>query len=145
MPVYPPSILPSSWKGNYPHMAKLDREVWERFLARYADQFSGFAYDVALGGRIIEGLELDEPTKLGWQYNTALKVDAIGFKDEEAWVIEVKPEANVAAFGAALAYAIICEKEQFITQRILPVIVAAYIHPDVAYVCQQLSILTVQV
>ena len=145
MPVYPISILPAEWRGNYPHMAKLDREVWTRFLDRHAAEFSGFAYDVALGGRVIEGLELDEPTKLGWQYNTALKIDAIGFKDEEAWVIEVKPEANVAAFGAALAYTILCEKEQFITQRLIPVIVAEYIHADVAYVCQQLSVTTVQV
>lgn len=144
-PVYPLQILPASWKGNYPHMAKLDRAVWERFLAANAPTFSGFAYDVALGGLVIEGLDLDEPTKLGWQYNTAVKIDAIAFRDDEAWIIEVKPEANVSAFGAALAYTALCEREQFISQRLIPTIICERIQPDVGWVCAQVGVQVFQV
>lgn len=144
-PVYPINILPNTWKGSYPHMAKLDRAIWERFLTANAATFSGFAYDVALGGRVIEGLDLDDPTKLGWQYNTAVKIDAVAFRDEEAWIIEVKPEANVSAFGAALAYTVLVEREQFISQRLIPTIVCEYIQPDVEWVCQQLSVQVIKV
>ena len=144
-PVYPPHIMPAEWKGNYPHLSKLDRAVWDRFLLRYAQDFSGFAYDVALGGQRIEGLELDEPTLLGWQYNTAVKVDVIGYKDEEAWIIEVKPDAYVSAFGAAIAYSMLAERESFINQRLVPTIVCEQAHPDVAWCCRQLGVNLIEI
>lgn len=144
-PVYPVHIMPAEWQGNYPHLSKLDRAVWTRFLQAHAQDFSGFAYDVALGGQIIEGLGLDEPTLLGWQYNTACKVDVVAYKDEEIWIIEVKPEAYVSAFGAALAYTMLAEREQFLNQRLVPTIVCQQAHPDVAWCCRQLGINVVTV
>lgn len=144
-PVYPINIIPATFKGNYPHMSKLDRAVWEKFLTARAAEFTGFAYDVALGGRVVEGLPLDEPTALGWQYNTAVKIDAVAFKDSEAWVIEVKPEAHVSAFGAALAYTLLLEKDATLPQKLIPTIVCEAVQPDVEWVCAQLNIQIVRV
>lgn len=143
--VYPPEVMPRDWRGNFPHMAKRDAVVWLRFMDRYEENFSGFAYDVAIGGIEIEGLPMDVPDRLGWRYNTALKIDAVGFQDDRAWIIEVRPEATVSALGAALTYALVCERDQVFAVPLLPVIVCETIQADVEWTAAQLHITVVKV
>lgn len=140
MPVYEPLILPPTFRGHYPHLAKRDATVWERFLVKFADQFLGFTYDLALGGRDMDFPGLDPAERLGWRYNTALKVDAVGFTATQAWIIEVRPDATVSALGAALTYTMVAEREGAFLQTLLPVIVCETIQPDVNWACQQLGI-----
>jgi hypothetical protein len=143
--VYEPKVMPRDWRGHFPHMAKRDAVVWLRFLDTYQDAFTGFAYDLALGGVTLEGLPLPEPDLLGWKYSTALKVDAVGFQDAAAWIIEVRPQATVSALGAALTYTLIAEREQALAFPLLPTIVCETIQPDVAWACAQLNINVVRV
>lgn len=143
--VYPPEILPASFRGSFPHMARRDDVVWRRFLDAMPAPFLGFAYDVAVGGYRLEGLELAEPELLGWQYNTALKVDAVGLTADEAWVIEVRPDATVSALGAALTYALVLDREQVFELPLRPVICCENIQPDVAWACSKLGISVVKV
>jgi hypothetical protein len=143
--VYPPNPLPATFRGNYPHMAKLDAAVWERFLDRMAGQFLSFCYDLALGGRRIEGLALSDEEALGWQYNTALKIDAVGLTEEQAWIIEVRPNATVSALGSALCYTLICQREAVFERQLVPVICCETIQPDVEWVCQRLGVTVIKV
>lgn len=143
--IYPPQLLPVSFRGNYPHMAKLDAAVWTRFLDAHAAAFLGFYYDVALGGRRIEGLQLDAATLLGWQYNTALKIDAVGLTAEQAWIIEVRPDATVSTLGSALAYTLVAEREAAFPGQLVPVIVCETIQPDVDWCCQRLGVTVLKV
>jgi len=142
--VYPPQLVPVSFRGHYPHMAKLDTAVWTRFLDAHAREFLGFYYDVALGGRRIEGLQLEEQDVLGWQYNTALKIDAVGLTDTQAWIIEVRPAATVSALGAALTYALVAERDDVFDVPLLPVICCESIQPDVEWACTQLGVTVVR-
>ena len=143
--VYPPQLVPVSFRGSYPHMAKLDAAVWARFLDAHAAGFLGFYYDVALGGSRLEGLALEEPELLGWQYNTALKIDAVGLTAEQAWIIEVRPNATVSTLGSALAYTLVCERDAVFPLVLLPVIVCESIQPDVDWCCQRLGVTVVRV
>jgi hypothetical protein len=143
--VYEPLILPPTFRGRYPHMAKRDNVVWERFLTGYAESFLGFAYDVAVGGRPLALPGLDEASRLGWQYNTALKIDAVGFTAAQAWIIEVRPDATVSALGAALTYTMVAERDAVFRFKLLPVIVCETIQPDVGWACQQLAVHVVKV
>jgi hypothetical protein len=143
--VYPPNVLPADFRGHYPHMARRDGEVWVRFLANQPAPFLGFAYDVAVGGWKLEGLQLAENDLLGWQYNTALKVDAVGLTADEAWVIEVRPEATVSALGAALTYAMVLDREQVFSLPLRPVICCEQIQPDVEWACGKLGVRVVRV
>jgi len=140
MPVYEPLILPPTFRGRYPHMAKRDGIIWERFLALYAKDFLGFTYDLALGGLKMDLPGLGDAERLGWQYNTALKVDAVGLNASQAWIIEVRPDATVSALGAALTYTMIAEREGAFLQKLLPVVVCETIQVDVNWACQQLGI-----
>jgi len=138
--VYPLEWVPATFRGHYRHMAKRDGEVWERFLLAYADRFDGFAYDVALGGVVFDGMPMEDHERQGWQYSTALKIDAIGREGDRYWVIEVRPDAHVSALGAALTYSMICERDDVLPGPLVPTIVCQSIQPDVKWTCDQLSI-----
>lgn len=139
-PVYPLSLVPVSFTGNYPHMAKLDRAVWERYRAAHAADFLGFYYDVALGGYQLTGLGLDEPTLLGWQYNTALKIDVAARTADQIWVIEVRPAATVSALGAAVTYTLVADRDNVFDLPLVPCILCESIQPDVEWACSRLGV-----
>jgi len=141
MPVYPVERVPATSRGVFPHMAKRDAAIWSRFLDTYADMFDHFAYDVALGGQVVNEAAGDEATRKAWQYSTALKVDVVGFREDATWIIEVKPSAGVSAIGAALAYAELGEIDKFSEQPLLPVIVSDRITPDIRFCAGQLGVL----
>lgn len=143
--VYPPQLVPVDFRGHYPHMAKLDAAVWTRFLDGFASMFLGFYYDVALGGSRIEGLELTAEELTGWQYNTALKLDAVGVTETQAWIIEVRPAATVSALGSALAYTLVAEREAVFPLELVPVVCCETIQPDVAWCCQRLGVTVIRV
>lgn len=138
--VYPVHVVPPGHRGDYPHMAKRDAEVWSRFLAARAGDFVGFAYDVAVGGVQLTGAAIAGRERAGWRYNTALKIDAVGLRAEETWIIEVKPDATVSALGAAIAYTLVCEREAVFDTRLVPVIVCGYCQLDVKWAAEKLGV-----
>ena len=138
--VYPLSLVPISFRGDYPHMSKHDRALWTRYLDANAESYLGFYYDVAIGGADITGLPLPEPDALGARYNTALKIDAAGVTEELVWIIEVRPEATVSALGAALAYSLVAERDQVFDRPTRAAILCEFMQPDVAWCCAQLGV-----
>lgn len=143
--VYAPNLVPSSHRGDYPHMAKRDAGVWTAFLAARGAEFVWFAYDVAIGGIVLDTPDLEPAQVLGWQYNTALKIDACGFRNREVWIIEVKPEATVSALGAAIGYSMVARREKVFDDPLHAAIVCNYIQPDVRWCAQQLGVEVVEV
>jgi hypothetical protein len=138
--VYPPVIVPPTVRGNYRHMAKRDAAVWEKFLQKHAAGFYGFSYDVALGGVTLPLGNEDPAALLAWRYSTALKIDAIGWQQAAALIIEVKPEAHVSAYGAALAYTIIAQRDKLTEIPVFPAIVCEGIQPDVEWLCHETGV-----
>jgi hypothetical protein len=90
--------------SSYPHMLPADVLVWERFLDKHAAEFSGFDYDVHVGGEV--------EREVGWTqevYTMALslaskRIDVVGYRGNETWIIEVKPVAGVTAIGQLVMY-----------------------------------------
>lgn len=139
-PVYPIAWLPTTFRGAYPHFAKRDAPVWTRFLELYADRFDAFAYDVALGGATVTDALGDEAGRAGWQYITALKVDAVALTASYAWIFEVRPEATVSALGSVICYAMVAERDTVFSMDLVRAIVCESIQPDVDWACQQLGV-----
>jgi len=145
MPVYEPTVVRPIASGDYPHMSKHDAVIWERFLQQYAPRIAGVAYDVALGGVVIDEALGDPASRLGWQYTTALKVDAVALLDRECWVIEVRPRANVAAIGSALCYVQMAKRDGFTSRPLVPVVVTDSTTPDIRYCAEQLGVMLLEV
>lgn len=138
--VYPFEVLPVTFQGAFPNMAKRDEAVWRKFLALYADRYFGFSYNVAIGG-IRLALAQGDPIDIdAWQYRTALKIDVCAFAADTVWIIEVKPEAQAGALGAALAYMLVAERERIFDRALKPAIVCEYIQPDIAWVAERLGV-----
>lgn len=140
MPVYPIEWRESSERGDYPHMARHDATIWERFLAEFSLMFSRFAYDVALGGVLHPGDESDLDARLAFQYGTACKVDALGERAEDMWVIEVKPDAHAGAVGQALVYYVLAQADKFTTKPLVPVVVTNRCNADIKHAAAALGV-----
>ena len=144
-PVYPLTVFTPDELGHYPHMAKRDAEVWIPWIRTHGADYVGFSYDVALGGVILPEEMGDEKMRRAWQYNTALKIDAVGWQGNQAWVIEVRPDATTSALGAALSYTLVAKREKLTELPIIPAIVCRAIQPDVRWACAVLGIVVFQV
>jgi hypothetical protein len=143
--VYEPEWLPATARGRYRHMGKRDAQVWEQFLSMFSERFESFAYDVALGGIVLDMPELTDEDRQAWQYSTALKIDATGKEGDRYWIIEVRPEATVSALGAALCYALVADRDQVFPGKLQAAIVCNSIQPDVKWVSGQLGVEVFQV
>lgn len=144
MPVYPPEWVGPAKTGYYPHMAKLDAAIWERFLDRYGGNFAQYAYDLALGGYLLDP-DLGTPAeRLGWRYSTALKVDVTAQRPGETWLIEVRPNARTSAIGAALCYSIMAEADEFSPWPLFPMVVTDSTTDDISYCAQRLGVTLIQ-
>jgi len=138
--VYPIQVFPVDYQGAFPNMAKRDEIVWRRFLMAHGARFLGFAYNVAMGGTRYTLPDADPADVQAWQYKTALKIDAVALAVDKVWIIEVKPEAQCGALGAAVAYAMVAEREQLFDRPTQAAIVCEYVQPDVQWVCDQLGV-----
>ena len=139
-PVLPLVIEPVERTGRYTHMAKGDAPVWERFVERFGALYIGVAYDVALGGVGAPEGALRPDDARGWQYSTALKIDALLFGAGEILIVEVRPHATVSALGAVIAYRLIAEREQLGDQPLRGAIVCASIQVDVQWCAERLGV-----
>jgi hypothetical protein len=145
MPVYPIDWRPLLRTGDYPHMAPRDLAIWETFLDALGDQFDAVAYDVALGGFLLDPGAGSEAERLGWRYSTALKVDAVLAREGEVWCVEVKPSAGVSAIGAALCYAEMARADGFTTEEIIPAVVTDHASPDIQFCASTLGVTLIAV
>lgn len=139
-PVLPVTIVGAQLTGNYPHMSRRDAPLWERFLELQGAEFTGFSYDVAFGGSPVTIPEDDPELAKGWHYLTAVKVDAVGYKKDETWMIEVKPSASLSAVGQALGAVVLGQRETFSGKPLVPVILTDNLSVNLQIVAQQLAI-----
>ena len=72
-----------SWRGNPPHMLQEDVPMWHTFLDKYSFLFERIYYDILLGGPSLSEMEMKDPIKRQWQYNTSKRADAIAVLSKE--------------------------------------------------------------
>lgn len=140
MPVYPVEFFPPALLGHYPHMARRDAVIWERYLKLEASSWLGFAYDVALGGVVVDDPLGSEAEKLGYQFSTAQRVDVVGDRGTEHWIIEVRSQARVGAIGAVMGYTLLAQREPWTHLPLIPVVITDNMSPDVRWVAEQFSV-----
>lgn len=104
--IYPPQKL-----LKYPHMMPRDVPIWNRFLASYYKDYSGFAYDVHVGS----GMTIDETWPLEIKsMATALsqyRIDAVGVKESSIQIIEVKPRPPIGVIGQIIGYTALFQRD----------------------------------
>lgn len=140
MPVLPVVWQPFGPAPHYPHMAKHDERIWERFLTRYVGYFTEAAYDIALGGTEINDPTATDAERRMWRFNTAKRIDAVCRNRDEVWLCEVRRGAGAAAVGAVVTYGTLSELDKWTTLPIVLTIVTDRSDPDTRTVAESLAI-----
>lgn len=115
---------------NYPHLKPFDVAIWERFITLYPDAYDDCIYDqpVGSGAPIPEGTQ--ENIARDFKILTQWKVDVIGYKNNKADVIEIKPNAGIAALGQVAQYAVMVDELDELTIPVRPVLITDVLRPD---------------
>ncbi|MEK7514561.1 MAG: hypothetical protein AAB587_01955 [Patescibacteria group bacterium] len=119
------------WLGHPPHMSSQDLPLWERFQEKYGSQFIGFHFDAALGTPAEIPAGTEEKLAKMWTRLTSKRIDAVGVKSNEYWLIEVRPQAAAGALGTILTYRAAWLKDPPDGKPFRSVIVSDIFDPDI--------------
>lgn len=89
---------------QFPHMMPGDIEIWEAFLKQFPDEFYDFRYDIHVGKGYILTQDAPDWAKKHARIVTQKRIDVVARRAGLLYVIEVKPDAGLAAFGQVQAY-----------------------------------------
>jgi len=126
-------------------MLPADVPLWHRFLDRYASNFERFFYNVRVGGPDVSKIEGDEVLKRMWYLNTAKRIDAIGEKENELWIIEVASSPYLRAVGQMLTYRFLWNLDPKINKPVKDVLLCYYLDSDLEKVLKhhKVEVLTI--
>jgi len=117
-------------------------ELCELFLAKYGEYFERFEYDVHLG----EGVPLKHiyPPEIvrAAKILTQKRVDVVGYRGEEVWIIEVKPDAGLSALGQLLGYRALWIRDRGEPAKLELAVVTDILNPDEEYLFEYYDIRT---
>ncbi len=127
----PGETFPPDWRGRPPGMPAEDVPVWHRFLDAHGAEFTSFTYNVRVGTPPPAPAEAGA---IGKQLAAALflkRIDAIGARGADRWVIEVASNAGLRAIGQLLVYCNLLRAEHPDWPACLPILVYDHADPDV--------------
>jgi hypothetical protein len=141
--------------------------MFRLWLQTQGQSFDGFMFDVRLGGgrpttllniRQVEtqlGYPLvtsqqqqdyiDGQIRVAWQALTAKRADAIGFRGDETWLIEVKKILNMSLLGQMLIYSVLLLRDSPPDGSFHRAVIVGDIDPEVYPVAQEGGIVIFQV
>jgi len=126
---------------KYPHLGPEDATIWSRFIDKNPGFFESVDYDVKVGaGRDYSALPEDEFSE-DLKYLSKKRIDVVGFRPGEIFVIELKPKADLRALGEAVGYASLYREIGPIDKRILPVLITDEKLPDIEALCLKMGVL----
>jgi len=130
------------WRGDPPHMLKVDVPIWYRFLEKYGSPFLNLYYDCLLGGPFLDVEELKDPYKRDWRILNSKRADAIAELEHEVWIIEVAREPGLRAIGQVQVYRALWLRDPKIMKIERPVLVADTINKDLLDAAGMYGVLT---
>lgn len=123
-------LFPANYLDIPPHMSDGDYAIWRRWHAIHYAGFHGWYFDAAVGqGAIIPD---GTPNNLAamWTRLTKKRIDAIGIRDGDIWIIEVRDSAGSSAMGAVLAYIHLLKDDNPFSLPLIPVIITDHADRD---------------
>lgn len=125
---------------KYPHMLPEDRKLWERFLESDTSEFSQVQYDLHVGPSGYDPKATDRQIYDLAQSLSRHRIDAVLHGPQTIYIIEIKPDAGLDAFGQAFGYAWLYRQENNPPNFIQPVILTNLLKPGLADLCSAYSV-----
>ena len=89
---------------EYKHLLPQEIKLWREFIKIHGNYFQRFEYDVHVG----QGAPIDPAMPDNWKRQVSalskFRIDVVGYRPGEEWIIEVKPEAGSSSIGQLLSY-----------------------------------------
>lgn len=121
-------------------MKPLDVAIWERFIDQYPGFFDIVIYDYHVG----EGadfLPTGTDTPEGRENRLyQKKIDVLGFKDNNIFIAEVKPKADIKALGQAIAYEELISSEVTQSRKVHKMVICEDIDNDMKAVYNKMEV-----
>ena len=126
---------------KYPHMKPGDIAIWERFIKANPGFFDTVDYDVLIGSGAAFDTTLNstEGTSAAALYRK--KIDVVGYRSGEIWLVEVKPSAQFAALGQIGAYDDLYREEKKPSDRVVAALLTDIVGPDVANIAEKWGVI----
>ena len=103
--------FPAEQLVKYPHMGVDDTRVWKEYLRVHRAEWDSFDYDVRVGKGVDPGPGFPMHIRRDAQMLTQKRIDAVGYRGTQTWIIEVKPRAGLGAVGQLVGYRALYEAE----------------------------------
>jgi len=93
-----------SKKRSYENMSTVSADLWRRWLELYEDRFDRFYYNVRVGAGVRPPADVSDAMKRAWWADTALRIDAVGERENQTWVFEIAERPSVKILGNLQLY-----------------------------------------
>lgn len=135
-----------TWHGSPQQMLPSDVPLWNLFLDKYATWFERFYYNVRVGGPDISKISGDLALAKMWYASTAKRIDAIGERSDEIWIIEVAASPYLRAVGQCLSYKFLWEEDPKIDKPSRAVLLCYFLDSDLERILKhyQVTIVTME-
>lgn len=133
-------IFSYSKRNSYPHMSVADTEIWERFLAKFPDEYDRVQYDFHVGDAPPFNPLLDDGTDANQDMLYKLRIDVIGHIGADVDIVEIKPNAGPSAIGQIQSYKTLYERDETQTGRVNMAIITDTLKPNMFFLCTQAGI-----
>jgi len=140
-----PRRFPFVKQSKYPHLRPEDIAVWETFIDKYPDYFDSVDYDIRVGEGRIYPRALAGPYLTDMKLLTQMRIDVVAYRDDEVFIIELKPTVNTSALGQVFTYYELYKKEYPEVKKIHKMIIASAEMPDVRRVAETTGIIIILV
>jgi len=134
-----------TWRGSPQQMLPPDVPLWHAYLDKAAGQFLRFYYNVRVGGPDMSNVRADEAMKRMWYASTAKRIDAIGEKENEIWIIEVAASPYLRAAGQCLSYKFLWEEDPKIDKPARAVLLCYFLDSDLKRILEYYKVLIITI
>lgn len=100
-----------STRRKYPGLLPAEVLVWRAFCRLHEEDFTAFEYNVHVGQGVpppppAPGVppDVQAASERAWRLSTQRKIDVVGHRPGETWIIEVERHGGVTALGQLVAY-----------------------------------------
>ena len=117
-----------------------DYPAWERYLDKHGKEFLWFYYNVRVGGQVNTDQTIPPNISKAWYDSTAKRIDAIGEKEKEIWIIEVAGRPGFRAIGQVLTYEHLWNLDPKINKPVKNMLVGQRLDDDLKQVLKKLNV-----
>lgn len=135
------NFVPYERRYKYPHMGPEDKAIWERFIDANPAAFDMCAYDVPVGS-VPEFDTVVSPTTGGDAEKLyKKKIDVVASKGDALFIIELKPNAGLAALGQVTGYKTLFKLDYQPKQVLQAMIITDTMRPDMEFLSEENRVL----